>query len=204
MCPCELNAVESVCSGFSTQVMKINLLSRSLPSRVPSWCRDCGQVMDGHVPCLNNQHKTRHLIVPEHGRFAGASKESLYSMRHLTALCMTCASENYGKNEQWISGDSKKYSSFYERLFIAQAQPVGLCVLTRFRRIAKNDSLLLSVQLSVRPHGTIWFLLDGFSFNLLLEIFRKFVEKIQLPWNLTRIIGTSREDQYIFFLSYHL
>jgi len=138
VCPCKLKTIESVSVGFCTQVMKINLLSRSLPSRVPSWCRDCGQVMDSHVPCLNNQHRTRHLIVLEHEMFAGARKESLYSMSHLTAPCMTCASENYGKNEQWLCGDSKNYSSFCEKLFIAQSHPAGLCVLTRFRRITKK------------------------------------------------------------------
>jgi len=95
--------------------------------------------MDDHVPCLNNQHRTRHLIVLEHEMFAGARKESLYSMSHLTAPCMTCASENYGKNEQWLSGDSKKYSYFYEKLCIAQSRPAGLCVFICFRRIAKND-----------------------------------------------------------------
>jgi hypothetical protein len=113
VCPCKLKTVESVCVGFSKQAMKISLLSRSLPSRVLSWCRDCGQVMDGHVPCLNNQHRTRHLIVLEHEMSAGARKESLYSMNNLTAPCMTCASENYGKNEQWLSEDSKKSKFFH-------------------------------------------------------------------------------------------
>jgi len=151
MCPCKLKTVQSVCVGFSTQAMKIDLLSRSLPSRVPSWCRDCGKVMDDYVPCLNNQHRTRHLIVLEHEMFARARKESLYSMSHLTAPCMTCASENYGKNEQWLSGDSKKYSSFYEKLFIAQARPVCLCVRMRFRRIAKKTlNFLMSICPSVR------------------------------------------------------
>lgn len=159
MCPWKLNVLESVCVGFSTQAMKINLLTRSLPSRVPSWCRNCGQVMDGQVPCLNNQHRTRHLIVLKHEMCAGARKKSLYGMSHITAPCMTRASENYGKNEQWHSGDSKKYSSFYGRQFIAQACPAGLCVLTRFCKFAKTTlNILMFICPSVRieEFGSYW------------------------------------------------
>ena len=130
--------------------MKINLFSRSLPSRVPSWCRDCGQVMDGHVPCLNNQHGTRHLIVLEHAVFAGARKESLYSMSHLTATCMICASENYGKNEQWLCGDSKNYSSYlWEIVYCTSTSRQLVCSYALSQNCEKR--LLTSLCPSVHP-----------------------------------------------------
>jgi hypothetical protein len=37
------------------------------------------------------------------------------------------------------------------------------------------------VPLSVYPHGTTRLPLEGFISNLILSIFRKFVEKIQIP-----------------------
>jgi hypothetical protein len=55
-----------------------------------------------------------------------------------------------------------------------------------FRRVRKNceerllASSCLSVFLSVCPRGTTWLPRDGFSRSLVLRVFRKSVEKIQV------------------------
>jgi hypothetical protein len=68
-------------------------------------------------------------------------------------------------------------------------------------------SYVMSVCPSVRSHGITWFLLDGFSWNLIFEYFFKSVEKIKVPLNREWITGTLHEGRYAFLIvshSFHL
>ena len=57
--------------------------------------------------------------------------------------------------------------------------------LTFFGALAKlrkaNISLIMPLCPSVRPHGTTRLPLDGFSCNLIFDVFRKSLEKISGP-----------------------
>ena len=57
-------------------------------------------------------------------------------------------------------------------------------VFRRVRKIAESDYLLCHIcpfiRPSVRPHGATRLSLDGFSYSLIFECFRKSVEKIQV------------------------
>jgi hypothetical protein len=61
-------------------------------------------------------------------------------------------------------------------------------------------SVLLSVWLPVLLHGKTRLSLDGFSWNLVLNNFRKFVEKFNCYENLARITGISLEDLFTFMI----
>jgi hypothetical protein len=54
-----------------------------------------------------------------------------------------------------------------------------------FRRVAQNckNRLLSSSRLCVRPHGTTWFPLEGFSWKFISAYFRTPVERISVLWN---------------------
>ena len=65
----------------------------------------------------------------------------------------------------------------------------------RSQNYEKNISFVISVCLSVRPHGAIRLSLNGFSWNLICTIFfRKSVRKFNFHYNLTRITGTLHDD----------
>jgi hypothetical protein len=58
----------------------------------------------------------------------------------------------------------------------------------------------VSFVISVRPQGTTWLPLDGFSWNLIC-ISRKSVKKILISINMTRITGTLYETSIFLILS---
>jgi hypothetical protein len=59
-------------------------------------------------------------------------------------------------------------------------------------------SFVMSVSPSIRPHGTTWLPLDGFSWNLIFVFSRKSVEKTQVSLK----SGTLHPDQYTFLVIY--
>ena len=64
--------------------------------------------------------------------------------------------------------------------------------LSAFEKLRKR--LSASSRLSVRPYGTTWLKLDGFSLNFIFATFQKSVEKIQVSLDLTRITITLNKD----------
>ena len=65
-------------------------------------------------------------------------------------------------------------------------------------------SLSLCLRLSLCPHSITLILLDGFSWNLIFEFFRKSFKKIQVHSNLTRITGTLHEGPSTFMITSRL
>jgi hypothetical protein len=64
-----------------------------------------------------------------------------------------------------------------------------------------GKQLSASSCLSVRPHGTTLFPLDGFSLNFKLEYFSKICwKKSKFYFELTRITSTLLEDRYAFLI----
>jgi hypothetical protein len=64
-----------------------------------------------------------------------------------------------------------------------------------------EKQLSASSRLSVRPHGTTLFSLNGFSLNLKLEYFSKICwKKSKFHFKLTRIASTLLEDRYAFLI----
>jgi hypothetical protein len=81
----------------------------------------------------------------------------------------------------------------------------GLSFLGAFARLRKVTicsvvSVLLSVSLSVCPHGPNRLPPDGFSINLIFHNFRKFVEKCKFHLTLIRIMSTLLEDLCTFII----
>ena len=74
----------------------------------------------------------------------------------------------------------------------------------RFKKIAKSDYYLRHVCLSFRSHGTTRYLLDGFSWNFILEYFffsKFFTKQIKFHQNMTRITDGLHKDLCIFVVN---
>jgi hypothetical protein len=71
--------------------------------------------------------------------------------------------------------------SYYEVAGVDQKQVLGAFAKLRKATINFVMTVRLSVPPSLRPHGTTRFILDGFSKILYLNIFKKSLEKIQVP-----------------------
>jgi len=94
-----------------------------------------------------------------------------------------------------VKNERREYStSFYA--FMTSRNQTHCTVFRRSRNITKSDYQLRhvcpSICPSILPHGTTRLPIDGFSWNSVLEDFRKSVEKIQVSLKWTKIKGTWR------------
>jgi hypothetical protein len=70
-----------------------------------------------------------------------------------------------------------------------------------FAKLRKTSiCFVMSLSMPVRQHATNRLPLDGFSWNLVSENFRKSVTKMQVWANVTRITGTLHEDLCTFMI----
>jgi hypothetical protein len=107
------------------------------------------------------------------------SSNCTYSFWYLSTLAATCC---------------------YHDLDGIRLRNVAFCWL-HFGNTLKTHGLMniKCLSLSVRPHGTTRFPLDGFSRNLIFVIFRKSVEKIQIWLNSDKNSGYFRRwPTYIY------
>jgi hypothetical protein len=96
------------------------------------------------------------------------------------------------------------------RQFPSFSQEIGVHILFNlffgvFAKLQKAAiNFVMSVCLSIHPHGMTQLTLDGFSWNYIFEyFFRKSFEKIQVSLKSDRIMGTLGEDQYKFLIISH-
>jgi hypothetical protein len=66
---------------------------------------------------------------------------------------------------------------------------------------AKLGKATVSFVMSVHRHGSTWLPLDGFSWEI-WAFFENLSRKFKFHWNLTKITGTSHEDQCTCLIIY--
>jgi hypothetical protein len=100
-----------------------------------------------------------------------------------------------------VKNERSEYSTpFY--LHDGHVANLTVLFLGAFAKLRKTTiSFVMSVRLSVRPHGTTQPPLAGFSWNLIFENFRKSVEKIKVSLKWTRINGTWRPIHKFYHIS---
>jgi len=90
-----------------------------------------------------------------------------------------------------VKNERCEYSTSFYAFMTSLSQP-HCTAIRRSRKITKSDYQLRHVCPSILPHGTTRLPIDGFSWNSVLEDFRKSVEKIQVSLKWTKIKGTWR------------
>jgi hypothetical protein len=77
----------------------------------------------------------------------------------------------------------------------SEGVPTSRLIFRRVRKVAQSDYYVRRVCLAVGPQVKTRLILDGFLWNLILELFSKICrKKFKFHYNRTRITGTLHED----------
>jgi hypothetical protein len=162
---------------------------------VYTWLHPCHVTVTSFltaIPTLSTKNNLdlRRLVASE-GTVHVGFVENKVAMRNTMIPSIFRTFTNRSTLKRWINGCSSRFRNRRHH-----KQQESNAFLVAFANLWKAT---LSFVMSIRPHGTTRFPLDGLSWNIIFEyLLQNLSKKFMFRYNLTRITGTLHENQYSF------